>query len=141
MNTPRRYPSAVSFVNYVPLLYISGIGLFVGFCCDGFMTAGLLLAGVAVLTLPILLNTTYTIDGEMLKIRSGFIKYEDINIASITRIEKTQLYRQAPALSKANRILISYNRYDSIVISPKNRSAFIADILRINPGVTVGSGV
>ncbi len=137
MNTPRLYPSAVSYALFIPMLFSLGIALFASIYTGEYIPVGIVLASILVLVLPMLLNTTYTIDGDMLKIRSGLIKFKDVNIATITRIENTQSLLSAPAASLTDRIEIFYNRFDSIVISPKNRNAFIADILSINPAVAV----
>jgi hypothetical protein len=123
------------------MIFSSGIALFAGIYTGEYVAVGIVLLIMAALVLPMLLSTNYTIDGDVLNIRSGLIKYKAISIAAITRIEKTQSLLSAPAVSLTERIEVFYNRYDSIVISPRNRSAFIADILRVNPDVAVGSGV
>jgi hypothetical protein len=141
MNTTRCYRSAVSYALLIPLAISLSIALFLGIYTGEFIAVGIVLATIMGLVLPMLLNTTYTIDGAVLKIRSGFIKFKDVPIAGITRIEKTQTLLSAPAISLTERIEIFYNRYDSVVISPQNRSGFIADVLSINPAVVVDKAV
>ena len=84
-----------------------------------------------------LFNTTdYTVDGSTLKVRSGFIINITIDIATITKIEPTNSVLSAPALS-FDRLEVFYNKYDSVVISPKDKAGFIAKLQEINPGIVV----
>jgi hypothetical protein len=80
-------------------------------------------------------NTTYyTIAGNTLKVHSGFIVNISIDIATITKIEPTNTVLSAPALS-FDRLEIFYNKYDSVVISPGDKAAFIERLKAINPGI------
>ncbi len=74
----------------------------------------------------------YTIKEDQLKI--WFLK--PIPISSINRIYKTKNPLSAPALS-LDRIAIVYNKYDEILISPKDREDFIKTLLAINPEIKV----
>jgi hypothetical protein len=141
MNNTQRYRSAVSYALFIPLIITLGIALFMGVYTGEIVAIIIILVSVLGLVLPMLLNTTYTIDGKLLKIRSGFIKFQDVPVASITRIEKTQTLLSAPALSLTERIEVFYGRYNSVVISPQNRSRFVVDIRSINPAVVVGQEV
>lgn len=73
----------------------------------------------------------YVIDGQILKI--WWIKVE---INSIKRIYKTRSPLSSPALS-LDRIAIVYNKYDEVLISPKNRQEFVEELLKINPYILV----
>lgn len=141
MSNSNTYRSAVSYALFIPAAFSLAIALFAGIYSGEWLVVFILLAVMAGLVLPMLLYTTYTISGQVLKIRSGFITYQDVPIANVTRIEKTQTILSAPALSLTGRIEIFYGKYDSIVISPQNRSHFIAGILEINPAVVVGKGL
>jgi hypothetical protein len=141
MNATRRYRSAVSYALFIPLVMSFAIALFLGIYSGEIIAVSIVLITIVGLVLPMLLSTTYTIDGEVLKIRSGFIKFKDVAIADITKIEKTQSLLSAPAISLTKRIEIFYGKHDSIVISPQDRSGFVDYILSINPAVAVGKGV
>ena len=98
---------------------------------------------VLLITLPIvafvghiLFGTRYTITGNTLNVRAGFIINKDIDIETITAIEETDSILSAPANS-LDRIEIFYNKFDSVIISPKNKAEFINDILVINGAVRV----
>lgn len=82
------------------------------------------------------MRTHYTIDGDLLKIKCGFLYSKQIEIHQIKRISETNNALSAPAIS-LDRLEISYNKYDSILISPKQKQEFISDIKNINPGIEV----
>ena len=73
----------------------------------------------------------YVIDGQILKI--WWIKVE---IKSIKRIYRTRNPLSSPALS-LDRIAIVYNKYDEVLISPKNKQEFVEELLKINPDILV----
>ena len=84
----------------------------------------------------VLWKTEYTISKTNLNVKSSFLVNEDIAILSIRRIEETYNPISAPAAS-IDRLEIFYNKFDSILISPKDKKGFIADLLRINPNIDV----
>ncbi|WP_339887700.1 PH domain-containing protein [uncultured Flavobacterium sp.] len=73
----------------------------------------------------------YVIVGKILKI--WWIKVE---IQTIRKIYKTRNPLSSPALS-LDRIAIVYNKYDEVLISPKNKKEFIDELLKINPDIVV----
>lgn len=73
----------------------------------------------------------YVIDGNFLKI--WWIKVE---IQTIRKIYKTRNPLSSPALS-LDRIAIVYNKFDEVLISPKNKKEFIDELLKINPDIVV----
>jgi len=83
------------------------------------------------------LATHYLIDGKALIVHAGpLYKNRKIDIASIRKITKTRTFISAPAPS-LDRLEIFYNKFDSIVISPKDKTAFIMDLLKLNPAIEV----
>ncbi len=77
----------------------------------------------------------YVIAGDMLLIKSiGFSSA--IPIKSIRRIEETNSLLSSPAAS-LDRLEMVYNRYDSVLVSPKDKSGFINDLKAINPEIEV----
>lgn len=82
-------------------------------------------------------NLRYTIDKDRLDIYYGFFSYKlSIDINSIRKIEKSRSILSAPAASM-NRIEIHYNKFDSILISPKDQQEFIHNLCQINPNIIV----
>ena len=73
----------------------------------------------------------YKIDGENLQ-----VWWTKIDIKSIKRIYVTNNPLSSPALS-LDRLAVVYNTYDEILISPKERKAFVEELLKINPNIEV----
>lgn len=90
----------------------------------------------AVFITHMFLTTYYTITGDELRIRCGFLMNIQISIATITRIKETSDPTSAPATS-LDRLRIEYGNQKSILISPKEKQAFIDMILSLNNAVAV----
>ena len=102
---------------------------------DGIMTQeyvlSLVFVGLSLLVFLMFRTVKYKIDGKYLRIWTT-----KIDIHSIKKVYRTNNPLSSPALS-LDRIAIVYNKYDEILISPKDRSAFIAELLSINPNIEV----
>ena len=86
------------------------------------------------LILHMFFNTTYTIDQKMLHIRCGFFRYKPINIMNMKKISKSSSIVSSPAAS-FDRIEITYDKFDELIISPKHKLKFTADLQKINPNL------
>ena len=96
-----------------------------------------LIMGVLILVLiHTYFNTYYTIAGNELKVRYGFIINKTIDIGSIKKLVPTRDMRSAPALS-TDRVEIFYNQYDSVLISPEDQAEFIERLKGINGEIVV----
>ena len=96
-----------------------------------------LIMGVLILVLiHTYFNTYYTIAGNELKVRYGFIINKTIDIGSIKKLVPTRDMRSAPALS-TDRVEIFYNQYDSVLISPEDQAEFIERLKVINGEIVV----
>lgn len=73
----------------------------------------------------------YKINGEQLQ-----IWWTKIDIKSIRKVYATRNPLSSPALS-INRLAIVYNKYDEVLVSPKNREDFIQELLKVNPDIEV----
>ncbi len=82
------------------------------------------------------LTTYYTIEGDVLSVRCGFLMHIKISIASITRIKETSDPASAPATS-LDRLRIEYGNGKKVLISPKEKQAFIDKILSLNNVIEV----
>lgn len=89
------------------------------------------------LILWVFFDTVYKIEGQILKYRSGFLK-GIIEIGKIREIVKgkTLWFGIKPGLA-TNGLIIKYNRFDEVYISPENNDDMISDIIKINPGIRV----
>jgi PP-loop superfamily ATP-utilizing enzyme len=97
------------------------------------------LIGLAVVVGLILVfskTTRYIIKENQLIIKSTWIVNEKIDISKITKIEKSNSVLSSPALS-LDRIRIRYNKFDEVLISPKEKKEFINEVLKINPKIEV----
>lgn len=97
-----------------------------------------LLLGLVALTIHLVLTTHYVIDGQLLFIRSGFLHKITLEISTIRKIEETNNPISAPAVS-FDRLEIFYNRFDTVLVSPKDKQGFIEDLIKINPSIVIKS--
>lgn len=81
-------------------------------------------------------NIHYVIDGTLLHIKCGCLYNKQIDISTIHRIEESRNPLSSPAASM-DRLEIGYNKFNSILISPKEKQKFIEEMLKINPDVIV----
>lgn len=79
-------------------------------------------------------STRYIIEENQLVVKCMFIVNERIDISKIKKIEKTNSILSSPALS-LDRIAIKYNKFDEVYISPKEKQAFVDELLKINPEI------
>ena len=78
----------------------------------------------------------YTLAGEVLVVRSGLLR-QRVRLADITSVEPTRALWSSPALS-SRRLRIRYGA-SWILVSPRDRDAFLADLAaRCNGLVLVG---
>lgn len=98
--------------------------------------------GVAIILVTLLFivhlitTTFYQIEGNNLQIKSGFIVNKLIAINSISKIQKSNSVFSSPAAS-LDRLEIFYNKYDSVLISPKDKQEFLAQLRNINPAIEI----
>lgn len=88
------------------------------------------------LLLFMLANIKYVITESQLIIDQSMGKWgkEVIDINTIKSIEPTHTILSAPA-SSLDRLRISYNKYDEVVISPRRKEEFIRQLQSINPQI------
>ena len=83
-----------------------------------------------------LLHTDYTIAGENLHIRCGFLFRMDLPISKITEITHKSTVLSSPALS-AKRIGLKYGKKRWVYVSPQNQEEFISALKSITPEITL----
>lgn len=88
------------------------------------------LAGLALFA-SVLLGTSYTVDRDVLVIRSGPLRWK-ISVDSITAVEATRSPLSSPALS-LDRLRIHYGKRRQIMISPADKAGFLSAIGRAPP--------
>ncbi|MBO3270454.1 PH domain-containing protein [Hymenobacter defluvii] len=86
----------------------------------------------------LLRSTYYEVQpqAQLLRIVSGPLTWQ-IPVTSITRIKPSHNVLSSPALS-LDRLKIYYNRYDEILVSPRDKANFIEALRQVNPQIQVG---
>lgn len=119
----------------IPLtLLLGGIGMKMAY--DKVWTGLTIILLVSGFITHLFINTVYQIDQHILKIKCGFLVNITIKIASIRKITETNNPISSPATS-IDRLEIAYNRYDSVLISPKDKVGFIKTLKALNPAIEV----
>ncbi len=128
MKTIYKSKSGTSLIVFLSII-LGGISIL--FIIRGLWLGLLIIMIVSSFILHVFLTTYYTLTSDYLQIRSGFFFSENISIKSIRKIEETNSLLSAPALSH-DRLEIFYNKFDSVMISPKNKNGFIGHLKLIN---------
>ncbi len=95
----------------------------------------------AVLLIWVLLDTKYSIEGSYLKYKSGPISGK-IDIFRIHTIEHQKSWMVGTTLKPAlgiKGLILRYNKFDDIYISPKKKQEFIDALLEVNPHIEIKS--
>jgi hypothetical protein len=92
--------------------------------------------GVAAFIVHMLLTTYYVIQDDWLTIRCGFLYNHTIQISTIRRIAPSNNPLSSPAAS-LDRLEISYERFNTVMISPKEKQQFVTQLKQRNPKIEV----
>lgn len=132
----KKYPSKLGLEIVLPIVIVfATIIVLAAFDDQGWVVLSII-SPIAVFIAYTFLNTYYIIQDDNLIIKSGFIYHQKICINSITKIESTKSIVSAPAIS-LDRIEISFNKFDQVIISPKHKQEFIAHLVEINPDINI----
>ncbi|HIB37557.1 PH domain-containing protein [Mesonia sp.] len=108
-----------------------------GFPETSFYISGIFIALTSVLLLWIYFQTYYQLSPSKLIYKSGPLKGE-IEIKSIREIEKEKtLWSGLKPATARKGLIIKYNRFDEIYISPLDNNIFIEKILELNPNIKI----
>jgi hypothetical protein len=130
-----RYYSAKGF------LFLAVMTLLVVMAIFSIMTkvyvASAIIGLVIILFLWIWFDTYYVIQGKELLYKSAFIK-GSISIDTIYEIErnKTMYAGLKPALAMKG-VVVKYNKYDDIYLSPKDADGFVEALKGVNPNIKI----
>ncbi len=80
--------------------------------------------------------TAYSIHDQRLLIKAGFVFKKTLDISSITLIRESRNLLSSPAAS-LDRLEIHYDEGSLIVVSPKEKKAFINALKAINPRIVL----
>ena len=127
----KKFQSSISYWLFIPVLIVLFCYLIATIIEKDWFSSIIALA-LNLLVWSIVSKTYYEIVGSELKIVSGFIVNKKIQIKNISKIVKTNSLLSSPALSLTGRLEVFYNKYDSVIISPKEREEFISALKSIN---------
>lgn len=129
-----KYSSKIG-IEIILIAYLPIISLFYFVYSEFNLIGTIVIVVLFVFITYLLLSTVYTINNNSKKlvVKSGYF-YRKIDIEHIKTIKKSKSWISSPTLS-IDRIEISYNKYDSVLISPKNREQFIQELQQINPNI------
>lgn len=96
----------------------------------------LILVFTAAFIVHLFLTTYYVVEGNTLRIRCGFMYNSKIDISSIKQISETNNPLSSPATS-LDRLEIRYAQSGEVLISPKEKHAFIKELQTLNPAIKV----
>jgi len=91
---------------------------------------------VAAFVAHMIFTTYYVLSDKELVIRCGFLINQTIQVDTIKRIAETRNPLSSPATS-LDRIEIFYERFNSVMISPKKKDEFISHLTKLNPDIDV----
>ncbi|TNF48518.1 MAG: hypothetical protein EP305_05280 [Bacteroidetes bacterium] len=139
-----RYKSRVDwfFKTAIALILVSFIAGFIQMMLDNESTSSLVLfsivMGVVMLFLFSLIPTTYyDIKEDQLYCRSLFFK-KKLPINSIRKVDVgNSLYAGMKMSLALKGIIIYFNKYDEIYISPENQDAFVQHLVKIHPQIEI----
>lgn len=121
----------------VMILAASFIGPAILFISQKDWKGALLMCAVLAFIVYLFLETKYYIKGDILQVKAGFLVNKRIKIMSIQSVMKTDSVLSAPANSITDRIEIKYEDSKSVIISPKEKAAFVTELLAVNPAIVV----
>lgn len=111
-------------------------GAWLLFAWHGMFGALALQSAVSLFVAHILLSTKYVINGASLTVVSGFLYRRVIAVERITAIVPTRSPLSAPAAS-FDRLELRVAGEEPVVVSPKEKEAFIARLTALNPSIAV----
>ena len=129
------YPTKVSVTLVLIISLIMGC-ILVPYAIKSLWIPFIIILILHFLLLFMLANIKYVITESQLIIDQSLGKWgkEVIDISTIKSIEPTHTILSAPA-SSLDRLRISYNKYDEVVISPRRKEEFIRQLQSINPQI------
>lgn len=131
----RVYKSKLGLELIIPISLLFGIVLYMIIRDEKWIALGIILATISFIC-HVFLSIKYSIEKENLNIKCGFFINQNIDISTIKKISETYNPLSSPAGS-IDRLEIKFNKFDSVLISPKDKKAFINALLLVNPTIEV----
>lgn len=132
----QKFASKIGLAVVIPVIVVLA-SVIVAMLEDKIFWAGILiLFSFTAFFIHLFLTTYYSIKKDILQIKSGIFYNLNIDIKTIRKITETNNIISSPAIS-LDRLEISYNKYDTVLISPKDKTTFLKMILEINPTIEI----
>ena len=129
------YPTKIGTELILPLVLVFGISSALLIYHEAWI--GLLINMTAIVGICyVCINTTYTVDGNVLCIKSPLILPITIDIDNIQKIQETRDPMSSPAGS-LDRLEISYGKTDRVLISPKCKKEFLDQMRVLKPEIKI----
>ncbi len=131
----KNYKSKLGLELIIPLTLIFGYILFE-------LVSNKVWIGIFIMVLTIIfilytfLSINYKIENDNLNVKCTVLMNINIDVKSIRKIVETYNPLSSPAAS-IDRLEIFYNKFDSILISPKLKKEFIQNLVEINPNIEI----
>jgi hypothetical protein len=129
------YKSKIDIEIFLPIMLVL-------FVVGLFMTLMKIWVGLLVILLLLtyiihmLLTTQYQFIGRILKVKSGLFFNKVISIDTISKIIETKSKLSSPANS-LDRLELRYNKFYSIIISPKDKVGFLKTLSELKPDIDI----
>lgn len=114
------------------------VGIMAAACVPGLFfdfSWGALTACLLALVVSVMFSIRYEISGDKLRVVCCWIFIETFDIHKITSVKPTRTILSSPAAS-LDRIEVRAGRR-SVVISPRDKQAFVGHLLAVNPAISV----
>ena len=130
------YKSKIGLELVIPLVVVFGTVLVLSLRQEPSWIGFLILLPVILFIVHMFMTTNYTLDNDKLTIKCGFLFNKTIDINTIKKITETNNPISSPATS-LDRLEINYGRFDTVIISPKQKKEFVNDLTTINKDIQV----
>ena len=127
------YPSKIGLELALPILLLLG-GQFLFFIWQQLYFESLIPLIILLSISYLAANIRYIITDQTLFIKAGIFANLSIPITNIRKINPSRSWMSSPAAS-IDRLAIHYGKYDSVLISPKDKQGFIDQLKSINPNI------
>lgn len=131
----KTHRSKIGLEIFIPLLIVELVFAVMMIIYGHWISFGIIIVATA-FSVHVAFTTFYTISGNILKVKSGFLINREIEISSISKIRESNNPLSAPAAS-LDRLELFFNKNDSVLVSPKNKREFVADLQLVKPSIDV----
>lgn len=132
---PKVYPSKVGWGLLSLVVFGFGVGIY-HTLAQSHWTDLAIQAGILFFVILIFNSISYEVNEKTLVVKTFFWFKKEISIDSITGIVETSNVISSPAAS-LDRLEILYGKYNSVIVSPKDKMGFIEHLESISPEIMV----